>query len=905
MQSNVFIGVKPSLNHTVGNLTNSNEYIKNDIFSGNYDYILLPITNSRYKETVKHYIKDFKDSQDKTFCSDLTIPEPQLQDISISPFNGGSQEEAPRYIGLLSSWLELESPDLLQRSLAFQVLLNECRYAKYVGIKKLILAPPKDLVNLQDYSQIVARLLNSDIFRPGQDATQQNTERMILSISLPLCEDSDPLATWEIWNTVRKLCDFHPSLTISLAISKVKTPNYVLNRWLCEPVSCLLVSSSIFATNKYGYPVLYKFNQNLIRKFQDINGNSQTTSNDLCVLLHGMEKYAYSVNGGENSYLAYINHLLKKGDQAMLSECINGSNEPYLLSPLKPNSENLTNEIYSNFEKDEVKYDMYEKAIEKAICNIKNFIDNSSQFTILIAGAGRGAIVDKLYQVIMKHNIINRARILALEKNPEACLYLQKRNFEYWNSRVELIKEDMKTWKDPTIKIDICISELLGSFGCNELSPECLFEIEKYHGKPNTIYIPKSYSSYVAPITCPLIYQKLKDTNDRKKNLQSFWVLHKIPYQVLSSKISKVWTFKHPMIRANFTQQYTTVFKLKQRGEIHGLIGFFTAILYDEETILSIIPDGHIVKDKLENYHMHNMENIFHTKDMISWSPIIFPLEQPLPIVDDTEVSLSISRLHNGREVWYEWSMESFMYFVVPEEKVRQINNHTSLSKDVSNNNHDHNIYIMPKTKYMGYRDMSTFEEVTNTKNPNPNLNLNLNPKSNLNSNSNSSLTLSKSKNANANTNTNISSNLEDSQQNSLLKNKNFVNLTTDNEEDEKAQDFALQNFNSGWQSVNDIHGWVTDDPILAQEHGTYIHKDINPTPTFNLSKNDSNNTHTSPPNHYLSSPPPHKPMIILPQQLDLEPINEEYISQEIHMRVKTGSTTIHNIGGHAFSIPI
>lgn len=877
MQSNVYIGIKPSLNHNVGNSTSSNKHIKNDIFSENYDYILLPITNSRYKETVKRYVKDFKDSQDRTFCSDLTIPEPQLQDISISPFNGGSHEEAPRYIGLLSSWLELESPDLLQRSLAFQVLLNECRYAKYVGIKKLILAPPKDLINLQDYSQIVARLLNSNIFRPEQDSSQQNAERMILSISLPLCEDSDPLATWEIWNTVRKLCDYHPSLTISLAISRVKTPNYVLNRWLCEPVSCLLVSSSIFATNKHGYPVLYKFNQNLIRKFQDVNGNSQVTSNDLCILLHGMEKYAYSVNGGENSYLAYINHLLKKGDQAMLSECINGSNEPYLLSPLKPNSENLTNEIYSNFEKDEIKYDMYERAIERAICDIKHSITNSSQLVILVAGAGRGAIVDKLYQVIMKHNIIDQVRILALEKNPEACLYLQKRNFEYWDSKVELIKEDMKTWETPSVKIDICISELLGSFGCNELSPECLFEIEKYHGKRNTIYIPKSYSSYIAPITCPLIYQKLKDTNEQKKNLQSLWVLHKIPYQILSSKINKVWTFKHPMGKANFNQQCSTVFKMKQRGEIHGLIGFFTATLYDEETTLSIIPNGYTVKENVENYQSHNIENISYTKDMISWSPVVFPLEQPLPIVDDTEISLSISRLHNGREVWYEWSMESFIYFVVPEEKVNQINNQTNISKEVPNNSHNHKIHIIPKTKYVEYEEINTFDGVKN----------------------------SKGSNTNTNRNRNSNSNFDDSQQNFTLRQKNFVNLTTDNEEDAKNQeDFSLPNVNNGWQSVNDIHGWVTDDPIIKQEHGTYMNKEINPVPTFNLSENDSND-HTSSSNHYLSSPPSHKPTLILPQQVDLEPINEEYISQEIHMRVKTGSTTIHNIGGHAFSIPL
>ena len=38
---------------------------------------------------------------------------------------------------------------------------------------------------------------------------------------------------------------------------------------------------------------------------------------------------------------------------------------------------------------------------------------------------------------------------------------------------MEIISSDMRDWK-PDLKADIIVSELLGSFSCNELSPECL-----------------------------------------------------------------------------------------------------------------------------------------------------------------------------------------------------------------------------------------------------------------------------------------------------------------------------------------------------------------------------------------------------------------------------------------------
>lgn len=50
---------------------------------------------------------------------------------------------------------------------------------------------------------------------------------------------------------------------------------------------------------------------------------------------------------------------------------------------------------------------------------------------------------------------------------------LENWKFEEWGDQVTVISCDMREWTAPE-KADIIVSELLGSFGDNELSPECL-----------------------------------------------------------------------------------------------------------------------------------------------------------------------------------------------------------------------------------------------------------------------------------------------------------------------------------------------------------------------------------------------------------------------------------------------
>ncbi|SCU89918.1 LAME_0E06172g1_1 [Lachancea meyersii CBS 8951] len=661
MKSNVYVGIKPLL----GSITAGCE-----LSEDRYDYVLHPVTNSRYRDRVKVAFQQHRQLHLKGVRGELQVPDLQLQDLSVPPQT--AKTGAPGCIGLLASWVDMESADADVQELSFQVLANEQRYAAFVGIKQLILAPPKNLACINRYALMVARLLS---LHSNNDGGQNP----VLSISLPFFEDSDPLSTWELWCTVRRICGYHLNLTISLALPRDKVPSCVLQRWLAEPVTCLLVSSSIFATNQHNYPVLNKFNQQIIFEFQKINGCSQAKLSELCVILHGVEKYGFQVKGGELAYLEYIIYLLKRGDKAMLAESnMHNLSEPRLMPPLDPFSTDISNTVYHTFEQDRTKYQMYGKAITKAlqklIADSSVSAKDNGPLVVLIAGAGRGPLVDETYMAVAGLKI-TQCRIIALEKSPRAALYLQKRKHEYWKDSVEIVKDDACSWRSDT-KVDLCISELLGSFGCNELSPECLLNVEKYSCKETTLFVPQSYSSYIAPISAPLLHQTLGNLNDSNA-MDKPWIIHNIPHCITSTKINETWFFQHPLAYTKLSKSAVTDFKIKNKCEIHGLIGFFNATLYDDVS-LSILPDGSTVKRAESLTEDQGITTGLyvkgeHTPDMTSWSPIVFPLKQPFFISDDSELEVFMTRNHDqvSGKFWYEWSVSSYVYLVMSENKMR------------------------------------------------------------------------------------------------------------------------------------------------------------------------------------------------------------------------------------------
>ena len=102
-------------------------------------------------------------------------------------------------------------------------------------------------------------------------------------------------------------------------------------------------------------------------------------------------------------------------------------------------------------------------------------------------------------------------KITAVEKNKHAVVTLRNRIANEKWTNVRLISADMRQdWCGSDDKVDIMVSELLGSWGDNELSPECLDGAEKCL-RPEGISIPANYTSFLAPISSSKIWNSARE----------------------------------------------------------------------------------------------------------------------------------------------------------------------------------------------------------------------------------------------------------------------------------------------------------------------------------------------------------------------------------------------------------
>ncbi|OWB59299.1 hypothetical protein B5S31_g42 [[Candida] boidinii] len=435
---------------------------------------------------------------------------------------------------------------------------------------------------------------------------------------------------------------------------------------------------------------------------RSINSNSLPQSS--CVNISVNNKV---YNLGDLSYFEYIKYLIKSSysnnqllpieNYNINSLLSNKLSEGTLQVPLQPLNNNLTNLTYQLFEHDSTKYDCYERAIFQAISDLIEIprfkqvkyynettkFDHKNSLNILVVGPGRGPLIDKVLGCLKVLNLnLSRVNIIAIEKNPNVIIHLNEKNTNQWMNKVKILYQDIRNWNglitnlnfsDNIIngllnnnKFHLIISELLGSFGCNELSPECIDSTTKFTDFKNCIFIPQSYSSYIAPVISPKLYKKISSFNDFSK-FHNMYIPIYDQFEILSSEAKKVWQFNHnseiyqdfrskisnrPAGNLNFRNKRISKINLtcKNKGTIHGLIGYFESTLY-----LDI---------KISNSPINPNPN-----SLISWLPIFLPIEQPINVVNNQEISILLKRDTDNSKVWYEWSIETFNFIIIPNTK--------------------------------------------------------------------------------------------------------------------------------------------------------------------------------------------------------------------------------------------
>ncbi|KRT83621.1 hypothetical protein AMK59_3338 [Oryctes borbonicus] len=442
----------------------------------------------------------------------------------------------------------------------------------------------------------------------------------------PICTEDERENAWEWWNDLRRYCNFDKRLGLALEMTESDhmPTDLELQRWAGEPVKAVILPTSLFKLNQHKQPVLPRVHQDVVQKFLSI---------DVQYIIKGPV-----LNGTTyRQYNSYVHFLGKKLYQSSaMTEFVKGC-EDYLQNPLQPLTEHLETMIYEVFERDQVKYVEYQRAIQKALEDLSSDIEIP---VIMVVGAGRGPLV----QATINASLIvqRKVKIYAVEKNPYAINTLEDRVQNEWGNQVTLVNEDMRTYNPPEMA-DILVSELLGSFGDNELSPECLDGAQRFL-KRTGISIPCSYTSFLAPFQSTKIFNEIRTNRPHDKSLETVYetpyVVHLVNYyQMAQSK--ELFTFIHPNWDENKTnERYKSLkFTCPQNCLLTGFLGFFETVLYKDVT-LSINPQT-------------------HSTNMVSWFPIVFPLHEPVQMYEGNSIEISFWRCESTDKVWYEWCLEA------------------------------------------------------------------------------------------------------------------------------------------------------------------------------------------------------------------------------------------------------
>lgn len=546
----------------------------------------------------------------------------ELQPSMASDLALDSKTWSTAVVGMLSEWIDPDlAPNAERRGWCQDALEKELHWASHLGVYGIVLPPPSAL-HCELYAACLGRLLLGGIF----------TTQFMLRIPLLLeGRNGHQIDGWDMWNNFRLLCDQNPRLQVVLELTAdLPSTERELERWFAEPVRAVIVPTDIFLTNKQGFPVLSKRHKAFL--LEAFRYKVQVIFKGLTLPPTSVDDSAGAA-GDSSKYLHYIARLFQSRPALTPQEQFELPYHDYLQAPLQPLQDDLESQTYETFEKDPVKYVRYEEAIYR--CLQDKLEANAQQpFAAIVVGAGRGPLVAATRKAASRAGA--DVRIWAVEKNPNAVITLKHRKeLEGWTN-VEVVGQDMRFWSAPK-QADLVVSELLGSFGDNELSPECLDGAQRFLA-PDGVCIPCRYTSYLTPVTCPKLWNDVKNYNDITHFETAYVVrFHQAFYP--SRETRPCFTFAHP----NWDPQHSNnryaemTFSMEVDALIHGFAGYFHCELYDGLSV-SINPET-------------------YSEGMFSWFPIYFPLRTPAVVRRDQLLKSHWWRCQNSKKVWYEWAV--------------------------------------------------------------------------------------------------------------------------------------------------------------------------------------------------------------------------------------------------------
>lgn len=478
-----------------------------------------------------------------------------------------------------------------------------------------------------------------------------------------MLEDEDGMRTsasscetsYAEWAAFMSACEHDANVYALLEVGGGDVVHGTWRRWIGERVGAVVLRVDAFRTNARGFPVLPKETQAFIREMftrnvqvilSDIDSSSRDFERLRCIAPRDVEGDASRVADADahpmRLYWEYLVYLFRGIDALTEQALIEIPYRDYLQAPLQPLMDNLESVTYETFEKDASKYNQYEEAVRLALLD---GVREGDDAVVMVVGAGRGPLVRASLRAAnaARRNII----VYAIEKNPNAVVTLQHlAQSDEWRGKVFVCPGDMRSSNLGDVKADIIVSELLGSFGDNELSPECL-DGAMWMLKEGGVSIPAEYESFVAPVTAAKLYTGAKAYKDREHMETPYVVQFHRVHRIAEPK--SVWTFSHPNKQMPSNERYVTVdFETTHSATIHGFAGYFDALLYSGKSgtvRCSIHPHNHTLGPTGE--------------PMFSWFPMYFPIREPALARAGERIALHLWRRVDAHKMWYEWLLES------------------------------------------------------------------------------------------------------------------------------------------------------------------------------------------------------------------------------------------------------
>ena len=618
----------------------------------------------------------------------LRQPQPPSPDFALSPLLPpgapalGASDPALRSTG---AW-QGRAVGVLS-SLTGAALRAEYGWATHLGLS-MVVASAQPFARCQGPEEEGAPLAGSEQAL-GVDARALNSllaaeDGPMLCLRLPLCAEGGSgsgrdAARWRAWNALRTLCGHNLQLGLCLEVGRHLPSPLAVQRWLAEPARLALLPTALFVPNAAGFPSLLPPHQALVQALVGagcalaLTGPAPPAALEAALAATLAQVRSGAVPGDAAAmaalaaapalaYLAYLRHLAACRPAPSPYEADLARWQHALMAPLQPLAHNLPSATYEVFERDGPKYEAYQAAIAAALRDrMAAAAPTPPALRVLVIGAGRGPLVAR---ALAAAGALGCAlALVALEKNPHAFLQLQAlAQAEGWGEcGVALVQGDVRDYAAAHAAaagqpFDLLVSELLGSFGDNELSPECLSAALPLLAPRTGVCIPCAYTSYLAPITCPGLWGAAQRALLQGTGADRVFVT-RMPRALALAPPSPVFTFAHQAgsgtssssssgssgsSAGDATLTAEVAFCTRALGAalpalLHGFAGYFSAELYPGVG-LSTLPAS-------------------HTPGMHSWFPLFVPLRAPVAVAAGGAIALSMWRCREGGRVWYEWAL--------------------------------------------------------------------------------------------------------------------------------------------------------------------------------------------------------------------------------------------------------